>query len=148
MPPPAPPGGAPPGRSGRTASSAALTFAPERPSALASSIDDFGTGHSSLVYLQRLPIDQIKIDRSFVMNLATSPGDAVIVRSTIDLAHNLGVTVVAEGVEDPLALDLLIEYGCGSAQGFYFSRPRTADDLAEWLGASAFGATTAARGLV
>jgi diguanylate cyclase (GGDEF)-like protein/PAS domain S-box-containing protein len=112
------------------------------------SIDDFGTGHSSLIYLQRLPIDQIKIDRSFVMNLATSPGDAVIVRSTIDLAHNLGVTVVAEGVEDPLALDLLIEYGCESAQGFYFSRPRTADDLADWLGASAFGAVTAARGLV
>jgi diguanylate cyclase (GGDEF)-like protein/PAS domain S-box-containing protein len=112
------------------------------------SIDDFGTGHSSLVYLQRLPIDQIKIDRSFVMNLATNPGDAVIVRSTIDLAHNLGVTVVAEGVEDPLALDLLIEYGCESAQGFYFSRPRSADDLAEWLGVSAFGVTSAAPGLV
>ena len=68
-------------------------------------IDDFGTGHSSLVYLQRLPIDEIKVDRSFVMNLATVSSDAVIVRSTIDLAHNLGLTVVAEGVEDEVALE-------------------------------------------
>ena len=106
-------------------------------------IDDFGTGHSSLVYLQRLPIDQVKVDRSFVMNLATSPSDAVIVRSTIDLAHNLGVTVVAEGVEDYVALDLLIEYGCESAQGYLFTRPRPADDLAAWLTESPFGAGVA-----
>ena len=103
-------------------------------------IDDFGTGHSSLVYLQRLPIDEIKVDRSFVLNLATDPGDAVIVRSTIDLAHNLGVTVVAEGVEDAAAMELLIEYGCECAQGYYFSRPRAADDLAAWLSESPFGA--------
>ena len=64
------------------------------------SLDDFGTGHSSLAYLQQLTIDEIKIDRSFVMNLASVTGDAVIVRSTIELAHNLGLTVVAEGVED------------------------------------------------
>ena len=81
------------------------------------SIDDFGTGYSSLAYLQNLPIDQIKVDRSFVMNLASVPGDAVIVRSTIDLAHNLGLTVVAEGVEDEITLDMLVEYGCDSAQG-------------------------------
>ena len=64
------------------------------------SIDDFGTGHSSLAYLQQLPIDEIKIDRSFVTHLASVTSDAVIVRSTIELAHNLGLTVVAEGVED------------------------------------------------
>jgi diguanylate cyclase (GGDEF)-like protein/PAS domain S-box-containing protein len=102
-------------------------------------IDDFGTGHSSLVYLQRLPIDQIKIDRSFVLNLATVPSDAVIVRSTIDLAHNLGLTVVAEGVEDEGALDMLIEYGCDSAQGYLFSRPCAADELTVWLTESLTG---------
>ena len=104
-------------------------------------IDDFGTGHSSLVYLQRLPIDQIKVDRSFVMNLATVPGDAVIVRSTIDLAHNLGLTVVAEGVEDEVALGMLVEYGCDSAQGFFFSRPCAAEELTTWLTESPFGAS-------
>ena len=107
-------------------------------------IDDFGTGHSSLVYLQRLPIDQVKVDRSFVMNLATAPGDAVIVRSTIDLAHNLGLTVVAEGVEDEVALAMLIEYGCDSAQGYYFSRPCPADELTQWLIDSPYGTLAAA----
>ena len=97
------------------------------------SIDDFGTGHSSLVYLQQLPIDQIKVDRSFVMKLATAPSDAVIVRSTIDLAHNLGMTVVAEGVEDETSLNMLVEYGCDCAQGYYFSRPRAAEDLTPLL---------------
>jgi EAL domain-containing protein (putative c-di-GMP-specific phosphodiesterase class I) len=103
-------------------------------------IDDFGTGHSSLVYLQRLPIDEIKVDRSFVMNLAATPADAVIVRSTIDLAHNLGLKVVAEGIEDEIALDKLVEYGCDSGQGYYFSRPKPADELTEWLTDSPFGA--------
>ena len=109
-------------------------------------IDDFGTGHSSLVYLQRLPIDQLKMDRSFVLSLATVSGDAVIVRSTIDLAHNLGLTVVAEGVEDKVALDMLIEYGCDSAQGFWFSRPCTAEELTAWLIESPFGAPESATG--
>jgi diguanylate cyclase (GGDEF)-like protein/PAS domain S-box-containing protein len=104
------------------------------------SIDDFGTGYSSLGYLQRLPIDQIKIDRSFVLNLATAPGDAVIVRSTVDLAHNLGLTVVAEGVEDQVALDLLVEYGCDMAQGYFFSQPCPATELTTWLSQSVFGA--------
>ena len=106
-------------------------------------IDDFGTGHSSLVYLQRLPIDEIKVDRSFVMNLATVSSDAVIVRSTIDLAHNLGLTVVAEGVEDEVALGMLIEYGCDSAQGYLFSRPCPASELTTWLTESASGAAMA-----
>jgi diguanylate cyclase (GGDEF)-like protein len=108
-------------------------------------IDDFGTGHSSLVYLQRLPIDEIKVDRSFVMNLAAVSSDAVIVRSTIDLAHNLGLTVVAEGVEDDAALEMLIEYGCDSAQGYFFSRPCPAAALTEWLTESPVGATPAGR---
>jgi diguanylate cyclase (GGDEF)-like protein len=103
-------------------------------------IDDFGTGHSSLVYLQQLSVDKLKIDRSFVMNLASVSSDAVIVRSTIDLAHNLGLTVVAEGVEDEAALGLLIEYGCDDAQGYFFSRPSPADQLTTWFSTSPFGA--------
>jgi diguanylate cyclase (GGDEF)-like protein/PAS domain S-box-containing protein len=108
-------------------------------------IDDFGTGHSSLVYLQRLPIDEIKVDRSFVINLATVSSDAVIVRSTIELAHNLGLTVVAEGVEDEVALGMLVEYGCDSAQGYLFSRPRPAAELTAWLTESASGAAVPER---
>jgi EAL domain-containing protein (putative c-di-GMP-specific phosphodiesterase class I) len=103
-------------------------------------IDDFGTGHSSLVNLQQLPIDEIKIDRSFVHNLASKPNDAVIVRSTIDLAHNLGLTVVAEGIEDEAALDMLVQYGCDNAQGYLFTRPRPADELTAWLTDSPFRA--------
>jgi diguanylate cyclase len=103
------------------------------------SIDDFGTGYSSLAYLQTLPIDQIKIDRSFVTNLATAQDDAVIVRSTIDLAHNLGLTVVAEGVEDETTLNILSEYGCDSAQGYFFSRALAAEQLTAWLTESPFG---------
>jgi diguanylate cyclase (GGDEF)-like protein/PAS domain S-box-containing protein len=104
-------------------------------------LDDFGTGHSSLVYLQRLPIDEIKVDRSFVMNLAAVSSDAVIVRSTIDLGHNLGLTVVAEGVEDEVALGMLIEYGCDSAQGYRFSRPCPASEITTWLTESSAGAS-------
>jgi EAL domain-containing protein (putative c-di-GMP-specific phosphodiesterase class I) len=104
------------------------------------SIDDYGTGYSSLAYLQQLPIDQIKVDRSFVMNLATVPGDAVIVRSTVDLAHNLGLTVVAEGVEDETTLDTLVQYGCDIAQGYLFSPALTAGELTAWLTQSPYGA--------
>ena len=103
------------------------------------SIDDFGTGYSSLAYLQNLPVDQLKIDQSFVINLATVPGDAVIVRSTIDLAHNLGLTVVAEGVEDENTLDILAQYGCDSVQGYFFSPALTAEELTAWLNESPFG---------
>jgi diguanylate cyclase (GGDEF)-like protein/PAS domain S-box-containing protein len=103
------------------------------------SIDDFGTGYSSLVYLQRLPVVEIKADRSFVMNMCTEKEDAVIVRSTIDLAHNLGVKVVAEGVEDQPTMDLLNEYGCDEAQGYFFSRPLSGGALLSWLESSSFG---------
>jgi diguanylate cyclase (GGDEF)-like protein/PAS domain S-box-containing protein len=100
------------------------------------SIDDFGTGYSSLAYLQRLPVDEIKVDESFVTNLAAVEDDAIIVRSTIELAHNLGLTVVAEGVAEQSALDLLVEYGCDGAQGFYLGRPAPAEKLAELLASS------------
>jgi diguanylate cyclase (GGDEF)-like protein len=108
-------------------------------------IDDFGTGHSSLVYLQQLAVDELKIDRSFVRNLASVPSDAVIVRSTIDLAHNLGMNVVAEGVEDEATLDMLVEYGCDSAQGYFFSRPCPADEVTAWLADSPFGVSSKVR---
>ncbi len=104
------------------------------------SLDDFGTGHSSLVYLQQLTIDQIKIDRSFVMDLPSDTSDAVIVRSMIELGHNLGLTVVAEGVENEAALELLLANGCDSAQGYFFSRPCPADELTTWLTESPYGA--------
>jgi diguanylate cyclase (GGDEF)-like protein/PAS domain S-box-containing protein len=97
------------------------------------SIDDFGTGYSSLAYLQRLPVDEIKVDESFVVDLATVDDDAIIVRSTIELAHNLGLTVVAEGVAEQSALDLLVEYGCDAAQGSYLARPAASENLAELL---------------
>jgi len=103
------------------------------------SIDDFGTGYSSLVYLQRLPVVEIKADRSFVMTMCTVKDDAVIVRSIIDLAHNLGVNVVAEGVEDKPTMTLLEKYGCDQAQGYYFSRPVPGDELLQWLASSPFG---------
>jgi diguanylate cyclase (GGDEF)-like protein/PAS domain S-box-containing protein len=107
------------------------------------SIDDFGTGYSSLVYLQRLPVVEIKADRSFVSTLSTVKDDAVIVHSIIDLAHNLGITVVAEGVEDEQTMAALVESGCDSAQGFFFSRALPGDDLRAWLKTSRFGLTPA-----
>jgi diguanylate cyclase len=93
------------------------------------SIDDFGTGFSSLNQLKRLTADELKIDRTFIRDLATDPGDAVLVRSAIDLAHNLGLTVTAEGVEDLTALAMLRELGCDHAQGFALGRPVPADRL-------------------
>src|SRR5829696_3038372 len=96
-------------------------------------IDDFGTGYSSLAYLKRLPITQIKIDRSFVMAMATNEDDATIVRSTIDLGRNLGLEVVAEGVETEPAWTALRELGCTLAQGYYLSRPLPPELLTAWL---------------
>jgi diguanylate cyclase (GGDEF)-like protein/PAS domain S-box-containing protein len=95
------------------------------------SIDDFGTGYSSLAYLQRLPVDELKIDKSFVTGLARVSDDAIIVHSTIELAHNLGLKVVAEGVEDEAVLKILTEYGCDAAQGYFFSRPVSAEEITE-----------------
>ena len=97
------------------------------------SIDDFGTGYSSLAYLKRLPITQIKIDRSFVMGMGTNDDDATIVRSTIDLGRNLGLEVVAEGVENESTWKELRALGCTIAQGYYLSRPVPPAELGEWL---------------
>ena len=97
------------------------------------SIDDFGTGYSSLSYLRQLPVQEIKIDRSFVADLARSDSDAVIVRSIIDLGHNLGLSVMAEGVEDAAALDLLERLGCDLVQGYHLSRPLPPLEFTRWL---------------
>ncbi|MDQ3796150.1 MAG: bifunctional diguanylate cyclase/phosphodiesterase [Pseudomonadota bacterium] len=93
------------------------------------SIDDFGTGYSSLLYLREMPLDEIKIDRSFIANLARDNNDAIIVRSTIDLAHNMGRVVTAEGVEGQQSVDLLTRWGCDKLQGFYLSPPLAIEDL-------------------
>ncbi len=97
------------------------------------SIDDFGTGYSSLAYLKRLPIDEIKIDRSFVKEVACDENDRHIVRATIGLGHDLGLRTVAEGVEDRIACDLVRSMGCDSAQGYYVSRPLPAVACTQWL---------------
>ena len=100
---------------------------------IAISVDDFGTGYSSLAYLKRLPVNALKIDQSFVRNMTANEADTIIVQSTIQLAHNLGLKVVAEGVEDQLALDLLRTYGCDTVQGYFFSRPTPSRDFEKWV---------------
>jgi diguanylate cyclase (GGDEF)-like protein/PAS domain S-box-containing protein len=96
---------------------------------LSVAIDDFGVGYSSLAYLQRLPVDEIKIDKSFVGDMVHNADNAAIVRSTIELGHNLGLKVVAEGVETQECLDMLTSFGCDAAQGFLVSHPLAIDDL-------------------
>ncbi|HEV7768454.1 MAG TPA: EAL domain-containing protein [Thermoanaerobaculia bacterium] len=103
------------------------------------SVDDFGTGYSSLTHLRELPIDEIKIDKSFVMGMATSDADAAIVRTVIDLAHNLGKQVCAEGVENETAWLTLRELGCDLAQGFWIARPMPAEELMRWLKRTSWG---------
>jgi diguanylate cyclase (GGDEF)-like protein len=97
------------------------------------SVDDFGTGYSSLAYLKRLPIQEVKIDRSFVLGLAAGDEDALIIQAVADLGRNLGLDVVAEGVENEQVWDRLRTLGCTAAQGYYLSRPVPAADLAAWL---------------
>jgi EAL domain-containing protein (putative c-di-GMP-specific phosphodiesterase class I) len=96
-------------------------------------IDDFGTGYSSMAHLKTLPVHELKVDRSFVSQMTSSTSDAVIVRSTVDLGRNLGLRVVAEGVEDLLTLQELDALGCDAIQGYYTSRPMPADDLIHWV---------------
>ena len=96
-------------------------------------IDDFGTGYSSLSYLKRLPIHTLKIDQSFIVDVAFDQQDVAIVRSIIDLGHNLGYKVVAEGVENGLAWDMLNDLGCDTAQGFHISKPLADHHLSSWL---------------
>jgi EAL domain-containing protein (putative c-di-GMP-specific phosphodiesterase class I) len=96
------------------------------------SLDDFGTGYSSLAYLRDLPVHEIKLDRAFLEELDHET-DCTIVRSTVELGHQLGMRIVAEGVEDPAAIRGLLEVGCDVAQGFFFGKPMSADALTEWL---------------
>jgi diguanylate cyclase (GGDEF)-like protein/PAS domain S-box-containing protein len=96
-------------------------------------VDDFGTGYSSLAYLHRLPVDEIKIDKSFVSKMAGVTSRANIVRASVDLGHSLRLESVAEGVEDARTWDLLAALGCDSAQGYYISRPMPAEDVVPWL---------------
>ena len=97
------------------------------------SIDDFGTGYSSLSYLKHLPVTELKLDRAFVQHLATDANDAAIVRSTVSLGHDLGLTVVAEGAEDLATLTRLSQLGCDQVQGYIFSKPMPAADFAAWV---------------
>src|SRR3569623_842135 len=97
------------------------------------SIDDFGTGYSSLAYLKQLPVAELKIDKSFVSGMSLDENDATIVRSTIDLAHNIGLRVVAEGVENKRTYEMLGELGCDAVQGYYISRPVAPQELLRWL---------------
>jgi EAL domain-containing protein (putative c-di-GMP-specific phosphodiesterase class I) len=107
-------------------------------------IDDFGTGNSSLSYLTRLPINVLKIDKSFVLRMEASEDDAVIVRSTIDLGHNLGLKVVAEGVETVETWGQLQKLGCDIAQGYYLSRPMPAAEVTDIIAAAHGDARTTA----
>ena len=103
------------------------------------SIDDFGTGYSSLAYLKKLPVNAVKIDKSFVIHMIKDQSDAQIVRSTIELAHNLGLKVIAEGIETREVWDRLVALGCDEGQGYYMSRPIAAPEMTQWLHESPWG---------
>jgi diguanylate cyclase (GGDEF)-like protein/PAS domain S-box-containing protein len=106
------------------------------------SLDDFGTGYSSMTHLRHLPVDEVKVDRGFVQAMTTAPQDAVIVRAAIGLGHDLGMAVVAEGIEDVETLAEVVAAGCSLAQGYYFSPPLAADALTSWA-RHRFGRATA-----
>jgi EAL domain-containing protein (putative c-di-GMP-specific phosphodiesterase class I) len=105
-------------------------------------IDDFGTGYSSLAYLKDLPVNQLKIDQSFVQHMHEDLNDAIIVRSVVDLGHNLGLQTVAEGVEDAETWDQLAQLGCDDAQGYFLARPMPPAELIGWLQTSGRALTT------
>jgi len=107
-------------------------------------VDDFGIGYSSLAYLRRLPVHEVKVDRTFVQGMATDPGDLAIVRAIVDLSRHFGLSVVAEGVESELTLGRLDEIGCDYGQGFLFSRPLPYERLEAWLQARTEAESTAA----
>jgi len=100
------------------------------------SIDDYGTGYSSMAYLNRLPVQELKIDKSFVLKMAVNRPDDILVRSTIDLGHNLGLRVTAEGVEGAAALAMLQAYGCETAQGYFISKPLSVEDFEKFYATS------------
>ena len=108
-------------------------------------VDDFGTGYSSLSYLRDLPIDELKLDRSFIAPMRDDPRAAALVSSAVGLAHSLGLTMVAEGVEDGEAFSRLGELGCDVAQGFWMSHPVPAEELELWLSARDAPERSAAR---
>jgi len=109
------------------------------------SIDDFGTGYSSLAYLRKLPVSEVKIDRSFVIGLSSNQGDLTIVRTIIDLGHHLGLRVVAEGVEDARTWELLADAGCDLAQGYFMARPMTPADFSRWVAKGDYGVDVIAK---
>jgi diguanylate cyclase len=109
------------------------------------SIDDFGSGNASIAYLAKLPVGELKIDRSFVTSMCESPREEAIVRTTIDLARHLGLHVVAEGIETAEVCERLAEMGCDTGQGYLISRPAPAEELTPWL-ASRIGEDAAVAG--
>jgi EAL domain-containing protein (putative c-di-GMP-specific phosphodiesterase class I) len=109
---------------------------------IAISIDDYGVGLSSLSYLKQIQADELKIDQSFILRVAEDERDAVLVRSTIDLAHRLNLEVTAEGIETPAALRVLREMGCDRGQGYYLARPMPLTDLLRYMDAERDGART------
>jgi EAL domain-containing protein (putative c-di-GMP-specific phosphodiesterase class I) len=107
----------------RSPAEAIATLTALRERGIRLSVDDYGTGQSTLSYLKHLPVHELKVDRSFVTTLANSESDQIMVRSTISLAHELGLEVVAEGIEDRATLDMLRQMGCDYAQGYFISKP-------------------------
>ena len=102
------------------------------------SIDDFGTGYTSLSSIKRLPVNEIKIDKSFVTNMLTDKQDAMIVRTIIDFGHNFGLTVVAEGVETKAVYDTLAQLGCDAIQGYFVSKPLACEELKAWFASALY----------